>query len=80
VAGGVADALAQGVLGDEEARECVLIAAVWVSPAARDEQLVYTNNRAAVTQALRAGAAGEPQLAEVLANRDAPHNPYFGSR
>ena len=80
VAGGVADAVAQGVLGEDEARECVLIAAVWVSPAARNEHLVYTNNRAAVTQALRAGAAGSPELAEVLAAREDPHNPYFGSR
>jgi 5,6,7,8-tetrahydromethanopterin hydro-lyase len=77
VAGGVADAVAEAVLSEQEADTLLLIAAVWVSPAARDESLVYANNRAAIAAALRAGTAGGPPLSDVLAARGQPANPFF---
>src|SRR5262252_7058436 len=77
VAGGVADAVAEGVISEADADDLLLIAAVWVNPAARDAAKVYANNRAATTAALRAGAAGAPPVAEVLAARDHPVNPYY---
>jgi 5,6,7,8-tetrahydromethanopterin hydro-lyase len=77
VAGGVADAVAEGVIGEADADDLLLIAAVWVNPAARDAGKVYANNRAATTAALRAGAAGAPAMADVLAARDHPVNPYY---
>ena len=66
VAGGVADAVSEGILSAADADQNVLIAAVWVNPAARDADKVYANNRAATREALRAGAGGLPALAEVL--------------
>jgi len=77
VAGGVADAVADGVITAEEAESTLLIAAVWVNPAARDERLVYRNNRAATRSALEAGLAGTPTAADMLAARDRPANPFF---
>ena len=77
VAGGVADAVAEGVIERIAANELVLIAAVWVNPDAADEEAVYANNRAATLTALRNGAAGRPELDEVLAARDEPRNPFF---
>ena len=77
VAGGVADAVAEGVIGRAAVGDLVLIAAVWVNPAATDEEAVYANNRAATLTALRNGAAGRPDLDEVLAARDEPRNPFF---
>jgi 5,6,7,8-tetrahydromethanopterin hydro-lyase len=77
VAGGVADAVADGVVTTSEAGTKVLIAAVWVNPAAKDANLVYRNNRAAVRAALEAGVAGSPATADVLAARDHPFNPFF---
>jgi 5,6,7,8-tetrahydromethanopterin hydro-lyase len=77
VAGGVADAVADGVVSAEAAEDLLLIAAVWVNPAAGDAQLVYRNNRAATRAALRAGADGAPKVADVLAARHAPANPFF---
>src|SRR6516162_1401799 len=68
VAGGVADA-----------DQSLIIAAVWVNPAARDADQVYTNNRTATREALRAGVAGTPQLAEVLAARHRPFNPFYNA-
>lgn len=77
VAGGVADAVAAGTVDPEALERLVIIAAVWVDPAAADDELLYANNRAATTQALAAGRAGRPTAAEVAAERDRPWNPFF---
>jgi 5,6,7,8-tetrahydromethanopterin hydro-lyase len=77
VAGGVADAVADGTISAPEVDDLVLIAAVWVNPAARDPDLVYANNRAATKAALLAAARSIPDLADVLAARAAPSNPYY---
>jgi 5,6,7,8-tetrahydromethanopterin hydro-lyase len=77
VAGGVADAVADGIISAEDAEDLLLIAAVWVNPAARDAALVYQNNRTATRKALENGAAGAPPVADVLAARHAPANPFF---
>jgi 5,6,7,8-tetrahydromethanopterin hydro-lyase len=77
VAGGVADAVAGGVISAEDAENLLLIAAVWVNPAARDAELVYRNNRIATRQALENGASGTPKVADTLAARQAPANPFF---
>jgi 5,6,7,8-tetrahydromethanopterin hydro-lyase len=54
----------------------LLIAAVWVSPAAGDEGLVFSNNRHATETALAAGASGAPLVGDVLAAGE-PENPYY---
>jgi 5,6,7,8-tetrahydromethanopterin hydro-lyase len=77
VACGVADAVHEGVVAASDADQLLLIAAVWVNPAAVDSGLVYSNNRTAAREALRAGKAGTPAVAEVLAARSAPVNPFF---
>jgi 5,6,7,8-tetrahydromethanopterin hydro-lyase len=77
VAGGVADAVAAGLITAEAAERFVLIAAVWVNPAARDAELVYANNRAAARAAVDAATRSLPDLAAVLAARAAPSNPFF---
>jgi 5,6,7,8-tetrahydromethanopterin hydro-lyase len=77
VAAGVADAVAEGVIGEDEADGLVLIAAVWVDPGARDADLVFANNREATTSALVQGRAGLPRAADVAGERDATWNPFF---
>ena len=77
VAGGVADAVAEGVIARDEVDELALIAAVWVDPGASDAEAVYRNNRAATRAALEAGRASQPKLDDVLAARLAPWNPFF---
>jgi len=80
VAGGVADAVAEGLLPADGLGELVLIAAVWVAPAADDADAVYRNNRAATRAALAAGRAREPAIDDVLAAREWPENPFYRSR
>jgi 5,6,7,8-tetrahydromethanopterin hydro-lyase len=77
VAAGVADAVADGVIDRADCSDLVLIAAVWVNPAAADAEAVYRNNRAATLAALQAGLRSEPHLDDVLAARDRPANPYY---
>jgi 5,6,7,8-tetrahydromethanopterin hydro-lyase len=79
VAGGVADAVSEGILSEADADQNLIIAAVWVNPAARDAEKVYANNRTATREALRAGVAGLPQMAEVLAARHRPFNPFYSA-
>jgi 5,6,7,8-tetrahydromethanopterin hydro-lyase len=80
VAAGVADAVADGVVTEAEADSHVVVAAVWVNPEADDADAVYLNNREAVRTALGNGAAQLPTVADVLAARDFPHNPYYASK
>lgn len=77
VAGGVADAVADGIIPRGEVDDLLLVAAVWVSWDAQDADAVHTNNRAATREALARGADGAPSIDDVLARRDSPWNPYF---
>lgn len=77
VAAGVADAVADGVISAAEADSHVVIVAVWVNPGADDADTIYRHNREATRAALTNGAAGLPQLSEVLAAREQPWNPYY---
>jgi 5,6,7,8-tetrahydromethanopterin hydro-lyase len=73
VAGGVGDALRDGRVDPT----WLLIAAVWVDPAASDADAVYRNNRAATRTALEAGINGTPTTNDVLAVIDVPQNPFY---
>lgn len=77
VAGGVADAVADGSIDRRSLDEAALIVAVWVNPAADDADEVYRNNREATRTALRNGALGLPGIDDVLAVRASPTNPFY---
>lgn len=51
--------------------------AVWVDWNADDDALVYANNRAAVVAALTSAAEGAPDVADMIAARNEPSNPFF---
>ena len=74
VAAGVAEAVAQSVIDD---LDDVLIAAVWVDPAAADADAVFANNREATARALAMGKLGDPSADDVRAARDDVWNPFF---
>ncbi len=80
VASGVADAVASGVIDEGAVDDLLVIAAVWVNPAAADEEAVFANNRAATLTALRNGREAQPPLDVVLASREDPQNPFFRVR
>ena len=55
----------------------VLIVAVWVNPAADNEEMVFVNNRDATFAALQQANTAGPGLAQALAAMANPSNPYF---
>ena len=77
MASGVARAVAAGIVPPGDADDLLLIAAVWVSWDASDEEAVFRNNRDATYAALEAGARLAPPIDAVVAAADAPANPYF---
>ena len=77
VAQGVANAVADGVIEAGTVDDLLLIAAVWVNPAADDAEAVFANNSGATRDALQVGKERRPSLAEVLSARGAPFNPFF---
>lgn len=80
IAAGVAEALADGILTEEQADSHVIIAAVWVNPGADDEDAVYRNNRESAKTALENGARQLPATAAVIEARNSPSNPFFTPR
>ncbi len=78
IAGGVASAVADGIVPAGEVRGLLCIAAVWVNPEADDERVVFENNRRSVKEAIRAAVEGTPSVEDVLALADSPSNPFFG--
>jgi 5,6,7,8-tetrahydromethanopterin hydro-lyase len=80
IAAGVADALHNGTVTEEQADSHVVIAAVWVNPDADDEDTVYRNNRESVRTALANGAHRLPATAAVIDARNSPSNPFFTPR
>jgi 5,6,7,8-tetrahydromethanopterin hydro-lyase len=80
VAGGVADAVAEGYIKKSDLDASCIIAAVWVNPGADDEDAVYRNNREATRNALMNGAKNLPSIDEVLDNRMLPHNPFYTAK
>jgi len=80
VAGGVIDAVVEGLIGRAEADELALLAAVWVDPQAADAEVVYANNRAATRAALAMGRRGGAPFDALVEAAARPHNPYFPPR
>ena len=74
VASGVAEAVAQEIVFDVED---VLIAAVWVDPAADDAAAVFANNQQATIAALAMGQAGQPTATDIEERRAEVWNPFF---
>lgn len=80
VAGGVADAVAEGIIKPSDVDLSCIICAVWVNPGADDADQVYKNNREATYNALKNGANNLPETKDVISNRDLPFNPYYQAK
>lgn len=80
VAGGVADAVAEGFIDKAVTDDTVIITAVWVNPSADDADEVYRNNRLATRNALANGAQKLPAIEDVIAARANPTNPYYTAK
>ncbi|MCX6512327.1 MAG: formaldehyde-activating enzyme [Actinobacteria bacterium] len=66
IAAGVLDALGAGSIDQSQVHELAIIAAVWVDPDAKDEDLVFENNRRSMSEALQSGATRVPRVEDLL--------------
>jgi 5,6,7,8-tetrahydromethanopterin hydro-lyase len=80
VAVGMTDAVAASTILADLADDLVAIAAVWVNPQARDAAAVFANNIVSARDAVAAALTGGPRAADVQAERDGCHNPFFDAR
>jgi 5,6,7,8-tetrahydromethanopterin hydro-lyase len=76
---GVLDAVADGLLPPESVDELVLLAAVWVDPAADDETLVRLANRDAMRSAIADAVADShaEQLTHMQSLREGATNAFY---
>jgi 5,6,7,8-tetrahydromethanopterin hydro-lyase len=76
---GVLDAVADGLLPPESADELILLAAVWVDPAANDETAVRLANREAMRSVIADAVADShaDQLAHMQSIRDTARNAFY---
>jgi 5,6,7,8-tetrahydromethanopterin hydro-lyase len=80
VAVGMTDAVAASSVLADLADDLVAIAAVWVNPQARDAAAVFANNIVSARDAVAAAITGGLRAADVQAERDDCHNPFFDAR
>jgi 5,6,7,8-tetrahydromethanopterin hydro-lyase len=76
VAKAVVDSVADGTIPKEAVDELMIIANVFVHPAAVDRQRVYINNYKAMRHAIRRAVEGRPTMEELLENKDRAKHPF----
>jgi len=76
VAKAVVDSVADGTIPKEAAEDLMIIANVFVHPAAVDRQRVYINNYKAMRHAIRKTMEGRPDIDELIENKDRSKHPF----
>jgi len=76
VAKAVIDSVADGTIPKDAVDKLIIIANVFVHPAAVDRQRVYINNYKAMRHALRRAIEGRPTINELLENKDRAKHPF----
>lgn len=76
VAKAVVDSVADGTIPREAADRLIILANVFVHPAAVDRQRVYINNYKAMRHAIRKTIEGRPTIDELIENKDRSKHPF----
>lgn len=76
VAKAVADSVSDGTIPKQAVDDLVIIANVFVHPAAVDRQRVYINNYKAMRHAVRRAVEGRPTTEEIIENKDRSKHPF----
>jgi 5,6,7,8-tetrahydromethanopterin hydro-lyase len=76
VAKAVADSVAAGVIPANQAETLVIVCGVFIHPAAKDDNLIYTYNYDATKLAIQRAMKGEPKIEEITAKKDTAKHPF----
>lgn len=77
VACGVADALEEKLFSRADVDRMLILAYVWVDPAAVLSSILFENNRRATLAALNNGVEGYPTVDDILVARNDPRNANY---
>jgi formaldehyde-activating enzyme len=75
VAKAVVDSVADGTISREDADDLIIIANVFVHPAAINRQRVFINNYKAMRHAIRKALEGRPNMDELVENKERAQHP-----
>ena len=76
VAKAVADSVAAGVIPKGDADNLVIVAGVFIHPAAKDDTKIYQYNYEATKLSIQRAMKGEPKIDEILAQKDKAKHPF----
>jgi len=76
VAKAVIDSVSEGTLPENIADEIILIANVFVHPAAVDRKRIYKNNYKAMRHSIRKAMESRPSIEELLENKERSKHPF----
>lgn len=76
VAKAVADSVAEGVIPQDEADDLFICVGVFIHWEAADDKKIQDYNYQAVKESIARAVAGEPSVAEVVAQKDSASHPF----
>ncbi len=77
VAKAVSDSVASGVISKADAENLVIIAGVFIHPAAKDDSKIYQFNYDATKLSIARAMRGEPKVEEILSKKDTVKHPIW---
>lgn len=80
VAKAVADSVASGVIPQDKAEELVVVAGVFIHPAAADDAKIEEFNYKATLDAISSAMKGKPTAAEMIAGKDKAKHPFAANK
>ena len=80
VAKAVADAVEEGIIPKEKAEDYVIIASVFIHPAAKNKHKIYYYNYGATKLAIKRAMQGFPDVDTVLYEKDRSFHPFVGRK
>ncbi len=80
VAKAVADAVEEGIIPKERAEDYVIIASVFIHPAAKNKHKIYYYNYGATKLAIKRAMQGFPDVDTVMYEKDRSFHPFVGRK
>jgi 5,6,7,8-tetrahydromethanopterin hydro-lyase len=80
VAKAVADSVAAGVIPQDKAEDLVVVAGVFIHPAASDDAKIEEFNYKATLEAIASAMQGKPSAAEMVAGKDKAQHPFAANK
>ena len=74
----VADAVAEGIIDENDADDMVILVSVFIHPEAKDYRKIYQYNYGATKLAIKRALSGYPSMKKILAEKDRGTHPIMG--